>query len=251
MKRLVVVCEDEGHVRVTTTIADKALSEVEGWVADSLEHLRRWQGLTEEARWYKYDPEDAEKLMPVVVDGVRITGAGHIGGEPLKPEASMWRKALMLCADMSPRPDVVLLVRDLDGYPARRDGMTQVVDGIRWPFKVVMATPEPEIEAWWVSGFHPEDAMEEERLRTLTEDLSFNPTTASHRLTSHPNDAPTDAKRVLAALTVGDEPRRDGCLADHGRLLARGAHNGCAAFLDGVYGVVVPTVAGGPPRSPP
>ena len=44
--------------------------------------------------------------------------------------------------------------------------------------------------------------------------LSFDPTTQSHRLTSHPNEAATDAKRVLHQLTEDDREREGRCLAD-------------------------------------
>ena len=60
----------------------------------------------------------------------------------------MWRSVLMLFCRSEPRPDAVLLVRDLDGYADRRAGIEQVRAGFSWPFVVLAATPQPEIEAY-------------------------------------------------------------------------------------------------------
>ena len=105
-----------------------------------------------------------------------------------------------------------------------------------------MATPQPEVEAWHVSGFVP-DVAEQKRLEALRGELSFDPTTQSERLTSHPNDAPRDAKRVLARLCGADRERQERCLCDRALLRQRGQHNGLAAFLDEVDERIVPRLS--------
>jgi hypothetical protein len=65
-------------------------------------------------------------------------------------------------------------------------------------------------------------------------------TQESHRSTSHPNDAPRDAKRALARLTGGDRERADLCLQDRERLRQRGEKNNAANFLDAVDKHLVP-----------
>ena len=65
----------------------------------------------------------------------------------------------------------------------------------------------------------------------------------SEGLTSHPNDAATDAKRVLVALTKGDAARENRCLADRERLKERGASNHCSIFLAEVCKKIVPKFA--------
>ena len=80
----------------------------------------------------------------------------------------------------------------------------------------------------------------------LKRDLSFDPTTSSHRLTSHPNEAATDAKRVLLALTgrhrdrrlQRDSDREGRCLADIDRLVDRGQDNHCADFIESIRTVL-------------
>jgi hypothetical protein len=194
------VGEDENHFRVVTSLVDDVLVARIEWVRDILESCREWRGLRQGERWYKYSPDDADDLRPVTFDGVTIKPHGRIAGEPLKPEASMWRNVLMLFLRAEPRPDIVVLARDLDGYPDRSAGIDQVRNGLSWPFQIVAATPEPEIEGWMVCGFVPQDDDERARLEQMRRELSFDPTLQSHRLTSHPNHAPTDAKRVLSRL---------------------------------------------------
>lgn len=189
--------------------------------------------------------ENFKSLQDVTIDLGRLTalvgpnGCGKSSVLQGKPEASMWRKVLLLFCHHDPRPDIVVLARDLDGYADRRDGLDQVCTGLSWPFAIVAATPQPEIEGWIVSGFAPRDDDEQHRLEHLRGELSFDPTLHSHRLTSHPNDAATDAKRVLARLCNGDPGREHACLA-RDVLHQRGADNWARAFLDGVDQRVLP-----------
>jgi hypothetical protein len=239
--RLALVGEDEGHFIAATALVDATLLEKVDWLDGWIEHCRSWGGIRPEERWYKYDPNDANDLRPLVLDGVRVSVHGHIDGAPLKPEAGMWRRVLMLLSHCESPPDVVVLVRDMDGRQSRRDGMEQVRGAFAWPFRVVVAAPEPEVEAWHVSGFVAEDDDERKTLDILREELSFNPTTEPQRLTSHPNNAKTDAKLVLARLCGVDADRRLHCLHDRSRLRARGTSTGLTEFLDEIEERVVPT----------
>ncbi|HET7501735.1 MAG TPA: hypothetical protein VFK02_12045 [Kofleriaceae bacterium] len=151
----------------------------------------------------------------------------------------MWRKILLLFCHTDPRPDVVVLVRDLDGYRDRRGGLEQVCDRLTWPFPIVVAAPAPEIEAWIVSGFAPTDADERVRLEEVRAELSFDPTQQSHRLTSHPDTARTDAKRVLSRLCLDDREREQCCL-ERNLLHERGERNGAREFLEHVHERILP-----------
>jgi hypothetical protein len=151
---------------------------------------------------------------------------------------------LLLLANTHPRPDLVVLVRDMDGYDTRREGMEQVRRGFEWPFPILIAAPRPEVEAWHVAGFVPQTTEEQARLNAVQHKLSFNPVTQSHRLTSHPNDAPTDSKIVLEALTGGDADRSLACLHDITNLRTRGVGNGLAAFLQEAQEKVPPLFLG-------
>ncbi len=248
-----VVCEDKGHATVVTTIVDAAVLARHTWLDGILDHCRKYSGKDTGTAWYKYNPDDARDLRPLLIDGRRMPIHGHVDGRPLKPEAGMWRKVLLLLVHAEPRPDVVVLARDIDGYPERREGLNQVrhAQTLKWPFKIAFAGPAPETEAWYVSGFAPKNEAERTALTTVTKKLSFDPTRDSHRLTSHPNNAATDAKSVLDQLCEKDPEREASCLADHGVLRARGAMNGLAAFLDEVEEMIVPAfMAPSQARSP-
>jgi hypothetical protein len=151
----------------------------------------------------------------------------------------MWRKVLLLFCHTNPRPEIVVLARDLDGDPDRRAGIEQVRNGLPWPFAIVAAAPEPEIEGWLVSGFLPKDEHEQARLEEVRRELSFDPTLQSHRLTAHPNAAPTDAKRVLSRLCEDDREREHACLT-RDVLHQRGDRNGARSFLEEIDQHVLP-----------
>ncbi len=239
--RLGVACEDNGHFSAVTRLVDDTLLAEHQWLDGILDACRSWHGCAAAQCWYKYNPDDANDLRPILLDGQRIAPNGHINGAPLKPEAGMWRRILLLFCHVDPRPDVVLLARDLDGDPRRRAGIEQVRDGLPWPFKIAVATPQPEIEAWLVAGFAPDGAAEHARLQACRQRLSFDPTTQSERLTSHPNDATTDAKRVLDDLCGADRERVARCLTDRTLLRQRGRSNGLAEFLGDIDRFIVPT----------
>ena len=234
-----VAGEDETHFWVVTTLIDDVLIASFDWLSDIIESCRVWRGLHRGQQWYKYTPDDAYDLRPVTIGGVTIKPQGRIAGEPLRPEASMWRKVLMLFCHANPRPNIVVLARDLDGYPDRRAGIEQVCNGFMWPFAIVAATPDPEIEGWLVSGFMPKNEDEQATLEELRRDLSFDPTIQSHRLTAHPNAASTDAKRVLSRLCADDRDRAHACL-QRDVLYRRGERNGARAFLEEIDERVVP-----------
>lgn len=226
-------CEDHGHFRTATCLVDRTLAEELGLDDATVAHRRTWAGY-DPGPWSKYSPDHARRLRPA-------RRHGHIGGRPQEPEAAMWRNVLLLFVDAKPRPDVVILARDLDGEPRRLRGFHQVRDHLPWPFPVLLAAAEPEVEGWVVCGFEPADPTETQALLAVRRDLGFDPRLESHRLTSHPNAAKTDAKRVLARL-LGDA-QWDTCLRDRVRLRERGAANGLAEFLAQIDQHIVPLFA--------
>lgn len=242
--RIGIACEDNGHFRAVSCLIDQRCLAAHDWLDGVLDDCRRWIGQTTEDKWLKLSSVSARDIRANKTGGRTFKRHGHIAGEPLKPEAAMWRRVLDHFSAIDPRPEVVVLARDSDGQ-ARRASIIQVRDGILWPFQVVMAVAIPEVEAWYVSGFEPESPEEKARLERLTQDLSFNPTTQSHRLTSHPNDSMRDAKRVLKELCGTDEARQRTCLLDERRLHNRGKKNGMSEFLDEVAERIVPIFSSG------
>jgi hypothetical protein len=250
--RLAVVCEDRRHFDVVSLLVDAEALAAHDWLDGVLDHVRAWRATPEsqdpDVPYLKVSSDEARWSEPAVTlpDGKKIRLQGFIDGKPAKPEAQMWRKVLAQLVTQRPRPTAVVLVRDLDGSAERREGMEQVRSKLPWPpdMPIILATPEPEMEAWVISGFVAEDDRERVALERLRQELSFDPTTQSHRLTSHPNDAPTDAKRVLRALALGDAAREERCLADRERLVERGEDNYCSDFLAEARKKIVPKFAG-------
>lgn len=242
--RIAIACEDHRHFAVITRLIDAQLVAACDWLGGIVGHCRTWHGLDDSRPWYKFDRSDAYDLRPIAVGGIKIPRFGFIAGQPLQPEASMWRKVLLMFCHGNPRPDAVVLVRDMDGYDDRYRGMLQVRDGLPWPFPVIIAAAQPEIEAWEIAGFVARTENERLDLTELHLELGFDPTRDSHRLTSHPNQAPTDAKRVLARLCNDDTERRDECLADLGVLRSQGGANGLFAFLNEISQRLVPALVG-------
>ncbi len=241
--RIGVACEDNGHFQVCSRLIDVSLLRAHPWLDGVLESCRAFCGVDEGAEWAKLADLDQRGLArPRKLHG-------FIGGRPLAPEAKMWRTVLSHFEEMTPRPEAVLLIRDLDNHRSRLEGLGQARDGLDWPFAILAATPQPEIEAWQIASFEPRTSAESAYFSLATNALSFDPRTDSDRLTSHPNDAPTDAKRVWKIIQTmrGQDPDDFGELADLDRLRQRGRMNHLADFLDEINTRLAP-IFGQPER---
>lgn len=201
--------EDSAHDVLVKTLARRVAVEAFHWL--DLETIDcQWD-------WSGPNPELEPKLSGKVfgADGKRIRFHGHINGEPLAPEAGMYRVNLTAFKLRKPRPSLVIIAHDGDRRSEdRRRGFEQVIKGLEWPFEVILAMPEPESEAWFICGFEPRDSVEAAALEQLAASLSFDPRTSPGRLTAKRDDVPTSAKRVIDHLTGYDVDRRNACL-DH------------------------------------
>lgn len=251
-----LAAEDRRQLRVLRRLVDDLACARGGWVeAELLAIIRRWVGLEDRGG----DPggaadEGGDTWFPIgdAMREARERGKrihGHIDGRPGGPEAPLYRAVLAL-AQLVER-DAVVIARDLDGHPERRQGFLQIMQSSLKPgFPVVFAWMEPESEAWIVAGFEPEDARERKALAELHEELGFWPHREPHRLTSSTREPRRDAKRVLRALTGDDEDRNARCLGDRERLKERGEGCGVAAFIAEAEKVLVPLILGQPAEVP-
>ena len=223
------VREDRAHDELVKTLAAKVARAHHDWIDDSLDSMWSWKGPANED-----EPKLSGRIKVPGPGGKPLRLHGRIAGESLLPEASMHRTVLTAFAHRDPRPSIVIIAHDGDGdSKQRRMGFMQVRDRLEWAFDVVLAMPEPEGEAWFICGFEPRDADERARLAALTRELSFDPTKQPERTTSRPNDAASDAKRILAKLTNRDALREAPCL-DHSidELMRRGRAVGLAEFIE-------------------
>lgn len=166
----------------------------------------------------------------------------------------------MLFMIEEPPPAVLIVARDTDGDPKRLDGLRQALELLQdfpQPLPVIVAVPHQDAEAWFVAGFVPLNQAEERRLEGLRDELLFSPPDEAHRLTAHPNDAPTDAKRVLRVLAFDDDASRPPSLdelpelcgrtlGDLALLRRRGVGCGLREFLEELREVLVPVIIPGP-----
>lgn len=144
---------------------------------------------------------------PPRIGGKVIKLRGHLGGQPLAPEAQKWR--YLLVSLLARAPDAVLVAKDTDGHPRSLDGLRQVVEffeALDPGCTIVIAAPHQDAECWLIAGIRTGNATcDAETVREIHGELGFDPLRHPERLTAHPNDAPTDAKRVLRRLlTPGD-----------------------------------------------
>ena len=223
--------------RTATTLVDRCLLEGIDWLeAEHLEHIRSWRGIEPGTTLTKW--KNAKALAKLH----RVAPLGFFDGDPGKEDARAARKALLLFRKFS-MPDLVVLVRDADDKPERREGLEQARNGASESERIVIGVAEPEREAWVICGFVPCDDRErgsltEERLR-----LGFDPTLRPHELRG---GAKRSAKISLANLLGEDRNREHRCLTEPtlAELRKRGEHTGLEAFLDEIHERIVPVIGG-------
>ncbi|XXX74102.1 hypothetical protein WMF30_41290 [Sorangium sp. So ce134] len=246
-----IAAESAGDARLVQSLVDRMLVDGIAWVketfeacrgsmADPLSPCRSWRGV-EGSGWL-----DVHRASDLARErGLRIYGS--FGGVPGEESARMHRAVLVLFAEEDDPPRAVVIAQDLDDRPERAKGFEQAVAAGSWPFEVVTgALPEPEIEAWLIAAWIPEDEPERRRLAALRGELGFDPCTKPERLTSKNEADRKDAKRVLGVLTSAGRGA-DARWADVPveRLETHGAACGLARFVREVRERFVPVVQRG------
>ncbi len=201
--RLGVAAESRGDADTVTTLADRVIVRDVDWITEDVLHdYRTWRGLGD-AEWV-----DVHHVSRLAHDaGLKLYG--HFDGKPGAPDAQMHRKLLSLFAlEPQPlRPALVVVARDVDGDERRREGFRQAVAERDWPFAIVGALAQPEIEAWLLAAWTPDDESEEALLAMWRALIGFDPTQAPQRLTSTARNSERDAKYMLDALCAqGRDP---------------------------------------------
>lgn len=225
--------EDRGHFEAVDRLTTRVMRERVDWFQ---RELFAWRGPDEQSTWWRL--KEAFELAR----SQRLPVHGHFDGLPAKEDAPLVRAQLLLWAKAHAAGEtlnVVFAARDTDARP-RADGARQAVDHRDWPFPVVLAHPHPEVEAWHIVGFVPDDDDERARLAEIRSSLGFDPTLQPHRLSSTSPDSKRDAKAVLHALAADDD-RKARCLdapLDH--LRVRGGDCGLTTFLEDVTAKVLP-----------
>jgi hypothetical protein len=234
---LAVVCEAPADRETACTLADRVVCEQIAWIDESLlPHLRQWRGRT---------PNELHLLWKEVPKLARERGLtlfGHFRGEPGAPDAFVARQALLLLKSSDCVPDGVLMIRDADDQPTRRRGLEQARDLKLLNAPVIIGFALTKRECWVLAGFEPCIPEEEERLKTLRQELGFHPCLNAEELTAKDDGSKRSAKRVLGILSGQDWGREVQCWrgADLGVLATRGRNTGLAEFLEEVRKELVP-----------
>lgn len=237
--RCVVVGEDAAHAEIAAVWVKRRVLERHAWAREQdWSDIVTWGGAGAwERPYFKHlDIKSwAEKSRRIRIRFLK--GDPSVSDE----EAHMFLRALIWAGLEG--FDVVVLGRDVDGRPGRRDGFLRATRDRDWSFAVLGLLPEPESEAWYVAGFVPRSKREEESLAAITKQLRFDPTEMPHRLTSTVAGGPRDAKAVRDALSGADDDRRRDCLdAPFDRLRRVGAACGIVDFLDDIEARLLPLV---------
>jgi hypothetical protein len=246
--RIAVVVESPVDFRHVTELVDRKVRDhaPDWWDEGQLAAERAYCGLkpgTEFTCWKELKALARER-------GVSLHGGPLEFDRPrgLHFDYNLGHKALALCALLELRPDVLLLVRDLDQQVnERRKSLHFVRDKIRaQSIKVVLALPCAKREAWALAGWQAQSAAEQRLFAEVREELSFHPCMNSEQLDAMEHGALRDAKRVLAKLTDGSMDRESRCWLETSwaDLRTSGAGNGLTEFLSDVKEVLVPAITG-------
>jgi hypothetical protein len=228
--RFAVVHEAEADFWTATELADRVLVDAIDWLdEDLLADQRQW--MAEEAEGRRLTWKGIKRLTQEA--GIRAHG--HFDGEPGLPDAAAARRAILYLLAKIPDLKAIVLVRDQDDEPERREGLEQARRQDHSGLVIVVGLAVVERECWVISGFEPEEESESSRLDAERRNLGFDPRLASQALTACKDDNATRSpKRVLRELAGGNGDRERRCWT-HSSLAVlreRGDGNGLAAYLN-------------------
>jgi hypothetical protein len=212
---IAIVGEDEVHRALAMALMDGVLAAAAGARgADWLDphHVREWvvvpEGQDQPGRRFYNSHWD----HPLPVHGRRRPPSfGRRAGRPLAPGASRLRHLYQLHALQPEPPDLLVILQDTDGNLelclAGDDLRRMVQDSFHDGPAVVVGFPHRDAEAWLMAAPILPDGESAQRLDAARVALSFDPAKQPERLTSSPNDAVTDAKRVLRFVVLQEGER--------------------------------------------
>ena len=253
MLEIVVIVESPVDAQTATKLAERVLVEKVTWIEEYLPHTLKWCGLevgTNCSCW-----KDIRTILQSAKDsGIRLPKyLGH-KDSPLKADGAITQKILNLIDKLvdkrDRRIDAILLIRDLDSQPERRDGLEQVrseYQNQRPQRELVIGTADRMREAWVLNGFIPLDAEEMQRLEQLKTEIGFDPCVDADRLRSNSFMEPEkvrNPKVVLGILTGDNILRQQKCYEETSleQLRIRGMSTGLSSYLKEVEERLVPLV---------
>lgn len=238
-----MVAEARADARIAQDLADRVVyAETDTWCdMDHIDAVRSWASLeSSPAGPYRSDAEETPFTLwtriKLLAREQNVRPLGFLDGAPGGIDSAQTRKAILLHEKLTRErtAPVLILVRDMDNQPERRDGMQQARDRhASAGFDVVIGAANPKREAWVLNGFDPENEAEEAALRAVRQEIGVDARRKAHTLTASRIGDKKSAKRVLDVLI--DAPDREArCwqATDLETLAERGEETGLADFLD-------------------
>jgi hypothetical protein len=251
----IVIVESSADARTATKLAERVLVEKIDWLdAEMLQHHFQWSGLeagTENSFWKNIN-HIIEREKESGFQPQRFLRRNKKGQKTLQPDGANTIKILNLVSHLQKTRQIkaVLLIRDLDNQPQRREGIDQArsehID--RQPkLEIIIGTPNKMREAWVLNGFIPSSQEEKQILKEITTQLTFNPCEESHRLRSNSLTEPDrlrNPKVVVEKLTGGRMEREQQCWEETPLeyLRKNGVHTGLTAYIDEIEERLIPII---------
>jgi len=215
-----------------------------------LQHQFQWSGLeagTENSCWKNIDDITKRLSDKFKFPSIRSNGK-------FKTDGQSAYKIMMLInfLQYKQKRDIkaVIFMRDLDNQPKRREHIEQArleqID--RQPkLAIIIGTPDRMREAWVLNGFIPSDPDEEQILKEITTELTFNPCDESHRLRSNSLTEPDrlrNPKVVVEKLTGGRMEREQQCWEETSLeyLREKGDRTGLTAYIKEIEERLIPII---------
>ena len=255
MIEFVVIVESSADARTATKLADRVLVENIDWLEpEMLQHLFQWSGLeenTEHSCW-KNISHIIEREKESGFQPPRFLRRANPRQKTLQPDGANTIKIINLVSYLQKTRNIkaLLLIRDLDNQPERRQGIEQArSEHINRPPKleIVIGTAERMREAWVLNGFIPSNQDEEQILKEITTQLKFNPCQESHRLRSNSLTEPDrlrNPKVVVEQLTGGRMEREQQCWEETPLeyLREKGDRTGLTAYIKEIEERLIPII---------
>jgi len=247
MLEFVVVGEAVADVRIACALADRVINE-EGpeWLRlQNLDWFRFWSGLqpnSSHSTWSEV--RQLSKGFPELTFLRRFAGPDH-KRENL-PDYAPTRKAILLSALLRKDqfPAAIILIRDLDHQPERKEGMEQARAAERGRLVVILAAPKHKREAWVLNGFICENEREQKELESIRQEVKLDPCLEAHRLryASQTSRAERNPKEILQRLTDGSREREERCWTETplSLLRERGAETNLKTYLTEIQESLLP-----------
>jgi len=239
-KVFVVIAEAPADFAIATELADRVLCEQVVWLEVGLLDTQR--------TWMFKDPAGHDLSWAAIkksADKLRIPTRGRFQGKSGEFDAKAARRAIRYVLKVFQAVDAIVLIRDLDDQPTRRDGLKQARNEHESEPPIVIGAANPERECWVLSGFETRNDAEAELLKSERQMLGFCPCERSHELTDGKDDTRRKSpKRVLRVLTRDDPERQRVCWMEMPleRLRERGQDSGLSDYLKEVQSRLVPLI---------